>query len=162
AYDNGPRVASRRRVAFCLQAPVAETTAASMTTDASTTPTGAESAEPTSSPRQRWRSSTRWWHISRKARHQIALGVLCAVATAVLVGAWVIAVNQGPPSSLAAPLPKPAASDLSPEAMDITFPMAQPADRRHDLSPSRRELTPSGDAWKTALRIASLHLLLAF
>jgi hypothetical protein len=123
AHQSAPRVVSRRRVAFCLQAPVAggqpgsESLAAAttpaeavatttMTTTAPSTMTSTtnESAPAARPPiRGRWRGARHWWDMSPRAQRRVLLGLLSVVATALLVGAWVIAVYQGPQPSMATP-----------------------------------------------------------
>jgi len=115
AYQRAPRVVSRPRVAFCLQAPAAEpgelprpaVPAATVETE-------------TSPPRPRWRRGTR---ALADLHRKVLIGALTAVATTLLVGAWVLAVNQGPGVSRASLPPRPAVrEEVPPEIADITFP----------------------------------------
>jgi hypothetical protein len=124
-----PRVISRTRVAFSLQAPVQEPT---IPTEPSETGVVAQAAScpPEEARNTRWLSTRRWWAIPPKARRSITLGVLSALATALLAGAWIASVYQGPQPSMAAPtykyrrVPQTDRKDL----VDITFPsiLAQP------------------------------------
>ena len=111
------------------------------------------------------RPGTRWWNIGPKAQRQIVLGVLAALATALLVGAWVVAVNQGPQPSMAAPptykfraVPRIEQTDL----VDVTFPSAP-----HDalagqaaasIKPDALNL-PNARAVRAAARIAAVQFL---
>jgi predicted component of type VI protein secretion system len=115
AYQRAPRVVSRPRVAFCLQAPEAEPS--ELAEPAVATP--AETTKP-APPHRRWRRGTR--NLADMHR-KVMLGALSAVATTLLVGAWVLAVNQGPRTSRASSPPLPAVrKDVPPELADITFP----------------------------------------
>jgi pSer/pThr/pTyr-binding forkhead associated (FHA) protein len=89
-----PVAARRPRVAFCLQAPVAQTH------ETATLAAPQPEAQPV-----RVKPSRCWWRISAKTRRQITMSILTLVATALLVGAWVMAVHRGPQPSMGAPPP---------------------------------------------------------
>lgn len=173
-YRAAAPVARRSRVAFSLQAPSGDATApgSSAATDAPATTT--QSPDP---PRKtRWPATARWWNFPAKAQRQIALAVISAVATALLVGAWVVAVNQGPHPSAAETNPKPAAPQPAPppELVDITFPMLRsptpapvsPAEPAVEQAAAAAVLPPLPDpsivrhgTLKAVARVAAVHFL---
>jgi hypothetical protein len=141
----------RNRVAFSLQAPVAEPTATSPSTSIET-PAAAPPAKVTPpAPRP-----ARWWNVSTKMRQQIALGFITVLATALLVGAWVFAVNGGPRPSAAGTIHKPAARQPAPprELLDITF----PAPSAPIPSPSAAQASLGEPAVPAERSISQLHM----
>ena len=119
-YREAPTVAAARRprVAFCLQAPSGDPNAAiAAPVSESRRPHKSTSPEaPSLPPGSHQVRTARWWNVPARTRRNIAVGIVSVVATALLVGAWIVAVNHGPRTSMAAPAPK------SRDVADITFP----------------------------------------
>lgn len=121
-YRAAPPVARHGRVAFSLQAPAADTSLESPTAQLPT------AAVPASTNAPKRTTTPRWWNVPAKAWRQVALGGIAAAATTLLVGAWIVAVNQSPRASAAETVAKPRGPRpaVSPDLLDITFP-APPA-----------------------------------
>ncbi len=160
AYQGAPpRVASRPRVAFCLQAPLTDEPQSPESRPAPAATASPSQAAPPSTPPRKARSlpARRWWNLPPKARRSIMLGILSFVATALLVGAWVVAVYQGPQPSMGAPpptyryrrVPHTEWKDL----VDITFPRLA-APRPADDQP------PFAQAAQAAARVPAIDLSL--
>ena len=168
-YREAPTVAAARRprVAFCLQAPsgdpntaIATPVSEPKTSRKSTTPEAP--SLPTGSQRVR---TVRWWNVPARTRRNIAVGIVSVVATALLVGAWVVAVNHGPRTSMAAPAPK------SRDIADITFPApvvkpvpVAPVTLAANPSPAavatvKPSIPSDRNALRTAARVALVQIL---
>ena len=119
-YREAPTVAAARRprVAFCLQAPSNDPNAAIAAPASESKPSRKSKApeSPSLPPGSDRVRTARWWNVPARARRNIAVGIVSVVVTALLVGAWIVAVNRGPRTSMAAPALK--SRDLA----DITFP----------------------------------------
>jgi pSer/pThr/pTyr-binding forkhead associated (FHA) protein len=162
-YREAAPVARRPRVAFCLQAPVAETHAPVLEELAS------EAAVALAAPRPPCaRSSRRWWRLSAKTRRQVTMGILTMVATALLVSAWIMAIHRGPQPSMGAPptykyrrVPRTDQYDL----VDITPPSPSPIDQyvvEHAAAKVAPNLTaiPRNVAIDAALRAAAIQFVI--
>jgi hypothetical protein len=140
-YRQAAPVAHRPRVAFCLQAPSSGATATTVAPPARESSKRSDSAPatpklPTLLTEVRATTATQVWNVRPRVWRNIAVGVVSMVATALMVGAWVVAVNQGPRSGLGAP-PPPRSKELA----DITFP-APAAPTKHLTSAQERPPSP--------------------
>jgi hypothetical protein len=174
-FREAPPVARRTRVAFSLQAPMGETTGTGVSTETDT-PGASKTTNPlkaqcTARPPQ----ATRWWNVPAKAQRQIALGVVSVVATVVLVGAWVVAVNRGPRASDAGTVSNPRGPQpgASPDLVDITLPplpapapapapavAPAPIAEQPGASPLPLNVSaPRHATLKTVARVAAVHFL---
>ena len=169
-YRESPTVAAARRprVAFCLQAPSGDPNAAiaAPTSESQPSRESKGSELPTLPPGSCRVRKARWWNVPARARRNIAVGIISAVATALLVGAWLVAVNHGPRTSMAAPTSK------SRDFADITFPApavkpipvtpmtlaAKPA--AATLATAKRSIANDRAALRTAARVALVQILI--
>ncbi len=169
-YREAPAAAARRpRVAFCLQAPNAGSNSAAPAAEGESTESDNKQLAGPEAPKlprgTRSTPSARGWNVPARVQRNIAVGIVSAVATALLVGAWVVAVNHGPHSSMASPVPKP--QDLA----DITFPapapvlarltsVDPPARQAATLMPTlKRSIAPDRATIRAAARVAVVQFL---
>jgi predicted component of type VI protein secretion system len=117
-YREAPTVAAARRprVAFCLQAPSGDPNAAIVAPASESKPSRKSKGPESPSLPPGSHRAPRWWNVPARTRRNIAVGIVSLVATALLVGAWIVAVNHGPRTSMAGPASK------SRDVADITFP----------------------------------------
>ncbi|HEV2295793.1 MAG TPA: FHA domain-containing protein [Tepidisphaeraceae bacterium] len=162
----------RTRVAFSLQAPVADAAAGN---DPRTEPDPALDRSQLSAARPRT-PMARWWHVPARVQRQMAVSVISAVATTLLVGAWVVAVNRGPRPSAAKISSRPGLAQPARlrHIGDMTFPNLpnlpsapaptaagiQPATEQPAVSVPPLELTvPPNTTFRAAARVVVVHLL---